>query len=246
MTSLTPPSLSESSNLIVEFCGEEFVLEPGTSFDVGRDAALVVDDDNHYLHRRLVEFTHDVGFWWIANVGTRLGVTVSGEIGSLVSWLGPGSRLPIVLPELEVLFSAGGTTYQLGVRASLATFERRPDQPDDAGDMTLGAVELTPSQFRMMLALAERSLLRVGTGAAALPSNADAARRLGWATTKFNRKLDNVCDKYARAGVQGLRGDSTKLATSRRARLVEYAVAARIVRRDHLALLDEPEIGEMP
>ena len=96
-------------------------------------------------------------------------------------------------------------------------------------------------QFRLILALAEPTLRRAGSGSSAIPSNAAAARRLDWKPTTFNRKLDNVCEKFARAGVQGLRGDSGKLATSRRARLVEYATAARIVRPEHLVLLDQPE-----
>ena len=90
----------------------------------------------------------------------------------------------------------------------------------------------------LILALAENTLRRAGSGVSELPSNTTAAARLGWPITTFNRKLDNVCDKFSRSGVKGLRGDSERLATSRRARLVEYAVAARIVRSDQLHLLD--------
>ena len=56
--------------------------------------------------------------------------------------------------------------------------------------------------------------------------------------TTFNRKLDNVCEKLDKLGVDGLRGGRGKLATNRRARLVEYAVATRLVSADDLALLD--------
>ena len=58
--------------------------------------------------------------------------------------------------------------------------------------------------------------------------------------TTFNRKLDNVCEKLDKIGVDGLRGGRGKLATNRRARLVEYAVATRLVSADDLALLDRP------
>ena len=57
--------------------------------------------------------------------------------------------------------------------------------------------------------------------------------------TTFNRKLDNVCEKLDKIGVDGLRGGRGKLATNRRARLVEYAVATRLVSVDDLALLDD-------
>lgn len=230
--------------LTVEFCGEEFSVQPGETFTVGRDADLVIDEDNAYLHRRMIEFSYVSDFWWIANIGSRIAVTVSGEAGTLQSWLGPGSRIPVVLPEASILFTAGGTTYEIEVRAEVSVFSSVPAEDEGMGDYTLGAVPLTPSQFRLILALAEHTLRRSGTGLSDLPTNAAAARRLGWSATTFNRKLDNVCDKYANAGVNGLRGGPGKLATNRRARLVEYAVAARIVRPEHLPLLDEPESSD--
>lgn len=55
------------------------------------------------------------------------------------------------------------------------------------------------------MALAEPMLRREGTGFSAIPSSAAAAKTLGWALTRFNRKLDNVCDKLDRVGVAGLR-----------------------------------------
>jgi len=91
-----------------------------------------------------------------------------------------------------------------------------------------------------MLALAEPVLRREGTGMSELPTSAQAAERLGWTLTRFNRKLDNVCDKLDRIGVPGMRGGSRSHATNRRARLVEHAVAARLVTRDDLPMLDAP------
>mgnify|MGYP000913352249 CR=1 FL=1 len=231
----------QSSDLIVEFCGEEFNVDPVGRFAVGREADLVVDESNSYLHRRIVEFYFENGFWWIANVGSRLAVTVSGEAGTMQSWLGPGNQIPVVMPKLALLFSAGETTYELGVRCRVAPFVPLPQELDDSTQSrTLGHVQLTPAQFRLVLALAENTLRRAGTGPSDLPTNVAAAKRLGWPVTTFNRKLDNVCDKYARAGVKGLRGGQHSLATNRRARLVEYTVAARIVRLEHLELLDNP------
>lgn len=233
-------SVTTAPGLVVEFCGEEFPLDAGTTFAAGREAELVIDEDNAYLHRRLVEFAYDQGFWWIANVGSRLSVTVSGGAGTLQSWLGPGARMPIVLPALTVLFTAGETTYEIDVRSELPVFETVDDPRSDiVGEATLGAVDLTSSQFKLVLALAEPTLRRAGTGPSEMPTNAKTAERLGWSITTFNRKLDNVCDKFSRAGVKGLHGGSGQLATNRRSRLVEYTVAAKIVRPDHLPLLDE-------
>ena len=226
--------------LMIEFCGIEHVLTADMAFSAGREGDLVIDEDNAFLHRKIVEFSHDQGFWWITNVGSRLSVTVSGGAGTLQSWVGPGSRLPIVLPSLSVLFTAGETTYEIGVHSDDPSFKSVHDPLSPVvGEATLGAVDLTPSQFKLILALAEDTLRRVGTGVSDLPTNAKTAERLGWSITTFNRKLDNVCDKFARAGVTGLRGGPGQLATRRRSRLVEYAVAAKIVRAEHLPLLED-------
>jgi hypothetical protein len=71
-----------------------------------------------------------------------------------------------------------------------------------------------------------------------LPTSRAAAARLGWKLTKFNRKLDNVCAKVGKAGVSGLHGDLSDLATNRRQRLVDFAVTSQVVTRDDLALLE--------
>ena len=120
-----------------------------------------------------------------------------------------------------------------------------PDVPRDRalsttpwGRRTIGDVPLTLSQRLMILALAEPVLRREGTGMSEMPTSAQAAERLGWTLTRFNRKLDNVCDKLDRIGVPGMRGGVRAYATNRRVRLVEHAIAARLVTRDDLPLLD--------
>jgi hypothetical protein len=102
----------------------------------------------------------------------------------------------------------------------------------------MGRVELSPEQLLVVLVLAEPVLRSGYFVAAALPSNATAAARLGWTLTKFNRKLDAVCTKLAGRGVRGLHGDRGRLATNRRARLVEYAVTAHLATARDLALLE--------
>jgi hypothetical protein len=101
-------------------------------------------------------------------------------------------------------------------------------------------VDFTPDQLLVIVVLAEPSLRRTGWGQSALPTSEEAAKRLGWQLTRFNRKLDNVCDKLSRAGIRGLHGEPGRLAVNRRARLVEYAIAARLVERADLVLLDQP------
>ena len=110
-----------------------------------------------------------------------------------------------------------------------------PDEIVDPGALstpTRSPAELTPDQRLLVLALAEHALVRTGSGPSALPTSADAARRIGWSERKFNKKLDQVCQKLAKAGVRGLHGGPGDIASNRRARLVEYCLASRVVTED--------------
>jgi hypothetical protein len=239
------PSPEDPIGVTVEFAGEFFPVAPGDRFVVGREGDLALDD-NRFLHRHFLSIEETAGLWWLVNIGSRLAATVTDTEGRVQAQLAPGARLPIVFAVTTVVFSAGPTTYEFSVHAAQPAF-----QAVDAftgggdGESTIGAVPLTASQKLLIVALAEPMLRREGTGMSELPSSAAAAERLGWTITRFNRKLDNVCDKLDRQGVPGLRGGVTGSATNRRVRLVEHAVASRLVTRADLALLDAPETAQI-
>lgn len=224
----------------IEFCGELVHLDH-QPFTVGRDADLVIDDDNRFLHRQFLALSEQQGIWLLANVGNQLTATVSDTDGRLEAFLAPGAVLPLVFDETVVRFTAGPTTYELTVQLPDPAFVASDVDENDQGDTTIGRVVMTPDQLRLVLALAEPALLGTGRAGSTLPSSGEAAQRLGWTTTKFNRKLDNVCQKLAAQGVRGLHGEPGRLASNRRARLVEYALAVRLVTRDDLELLDTPD-----
>ena len=230
-----------ASTISVEFCGEWFRVEDGEELTIGREADLRVDEDNTFLHRRFLTIVQVESMWWLVNIGSRLSATVTDGSGSMQAWLAPGARIPLVFDVTKVVFTAGPTTYDLSVHADSPEFARIAGPEDPAGETTVGSVQLTPSQKLLILALAEPMLTREGSGMSAVPTSAQASSRLGWPLTKFNRKLDNVCDKLDRLGVRGLRGGPGKLASNRRARLVEHAVFSRLVTRDDLPLLDEAQ-----
>jgi hypothetical protein len=104
--------------------------------------------------------------------------------------------------------------------------------------MTVGRVTFTPDQKLLMVALCEGSLHRGRPGTSQIPSSAAAAARIGWTLTRFNRKLDNVCQKLADAGTRGLHGGIGRLASNRKSRLVEHALSTRLVTAKDLILLD--------
>lgn len=224
--------------LRVEFCGEWHTVEDASDFTIGREGDLVIDD-NPYLHRHFLRIYGDFGMWWLGNVGNLLSATVTDATGRVQAWLAPGARLPIVFQRMHVLFTAGSTTYDLTIHSEEDYFNTSSALSASGGSTTIEPVALTTSQRLLILALAEHVLNQSAPGRSAVPSSVDAAARLGWSMTTFNRKLDNVCDKLDKTGVAGLRGGRGHLALNRRSRLVEYAVASRMVVAEDLGLLDD-------
>ncbi len=229
--------------LKIEFCGEWYSVEEPGEFSVGRESDLIIDD-NPYLHRRFMRIYSDLGLWWLANVGNLLSATVTDGTGQVQAWLAPGARLPIVFERMHVLFSAGATTYDFTIHSQDEYFNTTASLAGTGGSTTIEPIPLTSSQRLLIVALAEHILGQNVPGRGTLPTSAQAAARLGWSMTTFNRKLDNVCDKLDKVGVPGLRGGRTNLATNRRARLVEYAVATRLVSAQDLPLLNRANQGE--
>src|SRR6185312_8489933 len=206
-------------------------------FTIGREGDLEIDD-NPYLHRRFLTVACYDDIWWLSNVGSRLSATIADSTGGLQAWVAPGARIPLVFGQTNIVFTAGPTTYEFSVHLTKPAFRQEWSADDGDGQTTIGPVVLTEAQRALVVALAEPMLRRDGTGLSSIPTSAKAAQRLGWPLTKFNRKLDNVCDKLDKSGVAGLRGGAGKLATNRRARLVEHAVTSHLVVPADLPLLD--------
>jgi hypothetical protein len=223
--------------LRIEYCGEWRDLRPGETLTIGRDADLVIDD-NPELDDRLLEIRDEGGMWWIVSTAASRSIQVSDPSGRVSTELAPGRRVPVVFEPAHVVFAAGRTTYEFAVHgempysAAATSAELRPDRVE--------LPRLTPNQRLLLVVLCERSLRRPSSSRGEFPTSAEAAIRLGWSLTAFNRKLDNVCDRLDRAGVAGLRGGRGNLATRRRVRLIEYALAARLVTVEDLSLLPEP------
>lgn len=225
------------SRVRVEFCGEWFDVDPLESFTIGREGSLAIDD-NPYLHRRFLAITHRDGIWWMVNLGRQIAATVSDHGGMFQAWLAPGAHLPIVFESLTVRFTAGPTAYAMTIHLSPAPFVANDLGTVEAASTTLGGVVLEGEHLLLVLALAEPLLRDPGGGRVAVPTSAAAAARLGWPVTKFNRKLDHICQRLKKVGVQGLHGDVAALAADRKARLVEYALATRSITKDDLVALD--------
>lgn len=230
-------------SVTIDFCGERYPVTPEAPMVLGRDGDVVIDD-NPYLHRRFLEVAIEDDLLWLANVGSMMSATVADEHGLVQTWLAPGARIPLVFPRTVVWFTAGPTTYEFDIHNERAEFQPVAEVRHTAGETTLGRVSFTPSQTLLIVALAEHILRGGNRGGGSIPASRDAAERLGWSQTKFNRKLDNVCEKLTKLGVRGLHGNADRIASNRRVRLVEYALASRLISADDLVLLDQPRDSE--
>ncbi len=231
-----------SGRLYLEFCGEDHRLDPGDSLTFGRDGDLVIDE-NPYLHRRLGRFSDRDGVWWLDNLGSSIGMTVRDLGGPNTATVGPGSSLAIAHGEFAISFAAGPPRYELAgglERHEWATDLLGEDGLDGTRTLDWGRVELNPDQKLLLVAMCEERLRNPSALDLPVPANRQRAARLGWTVTKFNRKLDHLCEKLHRAGVPDVHGGLGASAVDRRRRVVDHAIAAGLVTADDLELLDPP------
>ncbi len=232
--------------LVVSFIGEEHRLAPGgEGLTFGRAADLVVDEENAYLHRVVGRFAWHEGVWWLENLGTHIELELIADGGTLVRLPpappGGSPRLAPLPGGPAVLgFEVAGARYELELLAPARSGGPTLAALDDDATATLGygRITLTDEERALLVCLAEPVLRDRGAGSESLPANKDVAHRLGWAQTKFNRKLDYLCVRLTTAGVKGLQGGRGAEASNRRWRLVEHAVAAHLISADDLETLD--------
>jgi len=230
--------------LHIDFIGEQIAVEPGQDLTFGRAADLHIDDNRH-LHRVLGRFWSRGDGWWLTNEGRSITIQIADADSRSHVNLAPGSEIALSFPNSILRFRAGLTDYELLVRVPDRAAGDEDDLDDDrfATDdeavndtIALSDLPLADEQRLLLLALAEATL-RDPHGHDELPTNRAVARRLGWSITKFNRKLDNLCNRFAKLGVGGLRGSVDQLATDRRRRLVDHAIESALITRAQLDLL---------
>jgi hypothetical protein len=239
--------VTEDLRLRVDFCGELTVVEPDDELTFGRSADLHIDTNRH-LHRVLGRFWSRGDAWWLTNEGRNITIQIADADSRSSVQLAPGSEIALSFPNSILRFRAGVTDYELIVQVP----DRGADDDDTDDDLlsaddelgdtiALGDLMLTDEQRLLLLALAEPTLRDPHT-TEDLPTNRAVARRLGWSITKFNRKLDNLCNRFTKLGVGGLRGSIDQLATDRRRRLVEHAIESGLIHRSQLDRLPaEPD-----
>lgn len=223
-------------DLTVTFANSVRSVPPSRSDGLvfGRGAELDIDS-NPFLHRKVGRLLPFADHWWVENLSswTRINVVAGGLAVQL-----PGlARTALVHPESSVRFDAGACNYSFEVH--LPWISETPPVSSGEADLTatfeLAQIPLTDEQRLLVLALAEHRLLG-SNGHDRLPSNRAVARRLGWSDAKFNRKLDHLCGRLDRAGVQGMRAKGRR-ASDRRRRLIDHMLTTNAVTTRDLELL---------
>lgn len=231
------------STLTLDFAGELSALHPGDELTFGRGAANDIPiDSNPLLHRRFGHISFRHGQWWIRNAGSRIAITVTDLDSPSNVMLTSGRESALTFPRARITFSAGSSNYELLVDLTSdddASRDDFDDQDFDATSMTMdqSQLPLVGDQRLLAIALAE-SKIRAPHEPLVLPSNKSIANRFGWSMTTFNRKLDRLCKKLARAGVSGLVGRPGELATNRRQVLAEHLVTTGVLSAADLELLE--------
>lgn len=219
-------------SLRVGFVGEWHELEEFDRLTFGRQADLELDT-NPLLHGVVGRFVHSEGFWWLFNEGPELDLMMLDRSSDSQVIVAPDTAAPLTYREAALRVNAGRAHYELELRHDNvgSGFGESIEAGADADSRR--SVRLNAEQ-RQLLAIMAESRLRNPLGPLILPTNAEAARRLGWSVTKLNRKLDHLCVKFDKLGVSGLRGSVSRLASDRRRRLVDHCVRSGLVSREDL------------
>ncbi|MEM7325113.1 MAG: hypothetical protein AAF531_18635 [Actinomycetota bacterium] len=217
--------------LVVQFI--EQTLRPEAVLSFGRNADLILDPDNAYLHRQAGRFKLIGDIWWLENRGTRLRLKMVSGDGSVID-LHPGASSPVLGTSGTVSVVAGPTRYEVGywleAEPAALTSDTTRNIRVGADTMTYGA-RLTPRELDFVVVLAHGRL--TGRGGP-LPSHADIADIWGVSAKTVDNTLQRLRAKLRDRDVRFL--DSSES-------LVEYLVGQGFVTIRDLewAAIDTPE-----
>jgi hypothetical protein len=228
----------DESTLTVTCDGIAFVATSAGDFRFGRgpDNDLQIAGDRS-MHRQQGRFTFSGGQWWLQNVGGSTPLHIRDRSSSSSVLLAPGQSIGLGFNETVVAFTTSAQrSYQLLVQHDAA----RPEPVASPVRGTLTQTHVVPlgnDHLLLVLALAE-PLLRDPAGPRVMPTNRQVAHRFGWKLSAYTSKLDKICTKFARAGVEGLRGGDAIVASDRRDRLVSHLISHQLITVQDLSLLE--------
>jgi len=217
------------SELTVEFAGEVHRVSRQLTF--GRAGDLPIDD-NQYMHRWVGEFLLDGGYWWLANRGSRIPLTLISGDGKWVQ-LPPGSTQALAEGSGVVRFRAGQANYELSYHGAPPGPGAASAPQEEGGDQTLRfKIELTPREVDYMVSFCAPQFSQVANSS--LPTYAQVAERWGVSVKTVDNALQNLRRKIREAGLTGAESSDG---------LAAFMLAHGLILQSDLdwAALDEPE-----
>lgn len=210
----------------------EVGLDPRRALTFGREADLVLDQENRFLHREAGRFRHKDGRWQLQNTGSILHVQLVHRSGQVVE-LPPGDRASLPSGVGTVRLTAGSTTYEIGYEldpSGTTTVDPPALPPSDT--VPYGRA-LTPRQIDVAVTLARHRLVGLRLPP---PGHAEIARLWGMTARNVGKTIEEI-RRRLREGefeVEGIETQET---------LIEHLVTNRLVTLDDLdaARLDDPD-----
>jgi hypothetical protein len=221
-------------DLAIDFCGEWYEPSDEDIFNIGREGDLEVDD-NPYLHRQFLQVANYDGIWWLSNVGSMLSATVADASGGMQAWLSPGARIPLVFSHTNIIFTAGPTTYEFAVHLKTPSFRQERQRRTATG--TPPSARWSSRTRRRHSSWRSPSPCCGAKAPASAPSRPPRQPRGRWAghSPGSTGNWTTCATNWTGPALWACAGGGGKLATNRRARLVEHAVTSHLVTADDLS-----------
>ena len=162
-------------NLRVEFLGQAITVgdEVGDELTFGRDADLVIDEANRFMHRCTGAFRLKAGQWWLHNLAREAPMVLFGANG-MRSVLPAGTRTALSAARGVVTFQAGPSPYE--ITFILQTASEHTGALSPSGEQTATfQLQLTSQQLEVLSEFARPGFQNV---AAPTPTYAEVGRRL--------------------------------------------------------------------
>lgn len=199
VTSPTPTPASDDNSIEVRFGSDLRIIDEALTF--GRNANLIVDERNKFLHRVVGSFVpQSGGGWCLYNRGSTVQIRLFAIDGVHVI-IPPGGRTMLGAHTGTVSFAAGPSNYELTYRLVHAP-DRAEMRPVVAGEETAEfGVPLTKREIDFMIAFARPIL--TGSGMPT-PTYVEVAAMFGVKKKTVDATLQRLRRKLIDSGVTHL------------------------------------------
>jgi hypothetical protein len=223
---------------VVEFEGEAHEVRPGDPLTFGRSqtCTICLDPADRGISRLAGSVEHAEGGWLVTNASRTRPIAVIDPFG-FRTVLAPGRRAAVD-QKLSVVVEGQIRRHELVVTVPGATppVVDLAEPVDDELETEMGADIVYRDEDRLALVAMFEGYLQPFPRHDPRPRTyAEAAARLGWPRRTLMKRIEYLRTRLVRAGIPNLHGDRALEA------LAEHVITARVIGREHLALLERPD-----